>query len=94
MIDKSNYILEEFINGEEYAIDDYYDENGTAVILNIMKHNFSSTSDVSDRLYYTSKDYIRDDCFNTLYLYNQYILNFILIIFTKEYIIVIVVRPL
>lgn len=60
VIDNSTYILEEFINGEEYAIDAYYDENGTPVILNIMKHDFSSTSDVSDRLYYTSKEIINE----------------------------------
>lgn len=60
VIDNSTYILEEFINGKEYAIDAYYDENGTPVILNIMKHDFSSTSDVSDRLYYTSKEIINE----------------------------------
>jgi hypothetical protein len=60
VIDNSTYILEEFINGEEYAIDSYYDENGNAVILNIMKHDFSSSSDVSDRLYYTSKEIINE----------------------------------
>jgi hypothetical protein len=60
VINNSIYILEEFINGEEYAIDAYYDENGNVVILNIMKHDFSSTSDVSDRLYYTSKEIINE----------------------------------
>lgn len=60
VIDNSTYILEEFIHGEEYAIDAYYDENGKVVILNIMKHDFSSTSDVSDRLYYTSKEIINE----------------------------------
>ena len=60
VIDNSTYILEEFIHGEEYAIDAYYDENGNAVVLNIMKHDFSSTKDVSDRLYYTSKEIIKE----------------------------------
>lgn len=60
VINNSTYILEEFITGEEYAIDAYYDENGNVVILNIMKHDFSSTSDVSDRLYYTSKEIINE----------------------------------
>ncbi|MDD2371343.1 MAG: ATP-grasp domain-containing protein [Firmicutes bacterium] len=58
VIDNSTYILEEFISGDEYAIDAFYDDCGNATILNIMKHDFYSSSDVSDRLYYTSKDII------------------------------------
>ncbi len=52
------FILEQYITGEEYALDAYYDENGRAVLLNIMKHDFASSSDVSDRLYYTGKEII------------------------------------
>lgn len=58
VVGNSTFILEEYISGEEYAIDAYYDENGMAVILNIMKHDFTSASDVSDRLYYTGKEII------------------------------------
>ena len=43
------------IEGEEYALDAYFDENGKAVILNIFEHPFSNGKDVSDRAYYTSK---------------------------------------
>jgi hypothetical protein len=52
------FILEEYISGDEYAMDVYFDETGDPVILNIMKHDFSSSEDVSDRLYYTSKEII------------------------------------
>ena len=52
------FILEQYITGEEYALDAYYDENGRAVLLNIMKHDFACSSDVSDRLYYTGKEII------------------------------------
>ncbi len=58
VIGNTTFILEEYINGDEYAIDAYFDEAGDPVILNIMKHDFSSSSDVSDRLYYTSKEII------------------------------------
>jgi NADPH-dependent curcumin reductase CurA len=34
----SNFIIEEFIQGEEYAIDYYYDNNGDAVLLNVLHH--------------------------------------------------------
>lgn len=54
----NEFILEEYIYGEEFAIDAYYDEFGNAVILNILKHDFSGINDVSDRLYYTGKTII------------------------------------
>ena len=55
------FILEEYIQGDEYAIDAYFDENGQAVVLNILKHDFTSSADVSDRLYYTSKEIIGEN---------------------------------
>lgn len=58
VVDNSRFILEEYINGVEFAIDAYYDDNGNPIILNILKHDFSSDSDVNDRLYTTSKDII------------------------------------
>lgn len=61
VIGKSSFIMEEYIEGEEYALDAYYDENGEAVILNIFKHDFSSDADVSDRLYYSSKQIIESN---------------------------------
>ncbi len=44
------FLLEEYIGGEEYAVDFYYDEKGRAVILNIFHHEFFLAGDVSDRL--------------------------------------------
>ena len=58
VIDTTDFILEECIEGEEYAIDSYIDENGKPVILNILHHYFSSDADVSDRVYSTSKEII------------------------------------
>ncbi|QQK08274.1 ATP-grasp domain-containing protein [Miniphocaeibacter halophilus] len=51
----TEFILEQYIYGEEFAIDAYFDENGKTVILNILKHDFDGISDVSDRLYFTGK---------------------------------------
>jgi hypothetical protein len=56
VVDITDFIFEEYIEGEEYAIDCYYDEKGEPVILNILHHIFSSESDVSDRIYSTSKE--------------------------------------
>ena len=53
-----NFIVEAYIKGTEYAIDAYYNEQGEPVILNIFTHKFASAEDVSDRIYYTSKEII------------------------------------
>jgi hypothetical protein len=50
----SDFIIEECIEGEEYAVDAYYDRDGIPVVMGIYHHLFSSGSDVSDRVYMTS----------------------------------------
>lgn len=60
VVDSGTFIIEEAIDGEEYAVDVYWDSDGTAVILNILHHVFSSGDDVSDRLYNTSSAILRD----------------------------------
>lgn len=51
----NRFLLEPYIEGEEYALDAYYNEEGKPIILNILKHDFFGSQDVSDRLYYTGK---------------------------------------
>lgn len=58
VIDISDFIIEEYIIGEEYAIDCYFNNEGEPVILNILHHVFTSDKDVSDRVYTTSKEII------------------------------------
>jgi hypothetical protein len=58
VLNTSTFIIEEYIEGEEFAIDAYYNNNGEAVVLNILHHKFSSNTDVSDRVYSTSKTII------------------------------------
>jgi len=58
VVDSSSLIIEGCIKGEEYAVDAYFDSNGEAVILNILNHTFSSSDDVGDRVYTTSKEII------------------------------------
>ena len=55
VLDTSHFIIEDFIQGEEYAIDYYHNDIGEVVILNILHHVFSSGTDTSDRVYSTSK---------------------------------------
>ncbi len=58
VINADKFIIEENIEGEEFAVDLYYNGAGEPVILNILKHLFSSGEDVSDRVYITSKEII------------------------------------
>jgi hypothetical protein len=55
VLDTAAFIIEECIEGTEYAIDAYYDAAGEPVILTILKHIFASKADVSDRVYISSK---------------------------------------
>jgi hypothetical protein len=54
VVNAGEFIVEQGIEGEEYAIDVYYDADGDPVITNILHHHFMSADDISDRLYYTS----------------------------------------
>jgi hypothetical protein len=54
-----SFIIEGCIDGDEFAIDAYYNGEGQAVILDILHHTFSSAEDVSDRIYTTSKEIIK-----------------------------------
>ncbi|TFH32271.1 MAG: ATP-grasp domain-containing protein [Anaerolineales bacterium] len=51
----NSFIIEECIEGEEFALDAYLNSAGEPVILSIYRHTFSSASDVGDRVYTTSK---------------------------------------
>lgn len=61
VLDTSSFIIEQCINGEEFAVDAYYNSIGEPVILNILKHTFSSDTDVSDRVYISSKEIIESN---------------------------------
>ncbi len=56
VLDNTNFIIEDVIPGEEFAVDCYYNDEGEVVIFNMMQHLFASGSDVSDRVYITSGD--------------------------------------
>ena len=58
VLDTGKFIIEENIEGEEFAVDAYFNRAGKPVVLNIFKHIFSSENDVSDRVYFTSKTVI------------------------------------
>ena len=55
VLDTSHFVLEDFIQGEEYAVDYYHNDKGEVILLNVLHHVFASGSDTSDRVYSTSK---------------------------------------
>ena len=61
VVDTSKFIMEEMIKGEEYAVDVYFGLDGKPVILNIFKHPFFDENDVSDRVYFTSKEIVKNN---------------------------------
>jgi hypothetical protein len=61
VLDTSSFIIEQCIEGDEFAVDAYFNELGEPVILTILHHTFSSDTDVSDRVYTTSKNIIEQN---------------------------------
>jgi hypothetical protein len=61
VLNTRSFIIEQLIEGEEYAFDAYFDSAGEPVVLCILKHVFSSDVDVSDRVYISSKEIIESN---------------------------------
>lgn len=59
VINTEKWLIEEWIDGDEFAVDAYFDEHGEAVVLNIMKHLFASEDDVDDKVYIMSSEIMR-----------------------------------
>jgi len=60
VVSLQEFMIERYISGKEIAIDAYFDQNNEPVILNILHHLHNSPSDMSDRLYITSAEIIRN----------------------------------
>ena len=56
VVDSSKFIVEEYIEGSEFAIDAYYDRNGEPVILNIFQHPFLNSDEANNRIHITSAE--------------------------------------
>lgn len=61
VVNFDNFLLEQMIDGEEYAVDAFFNSNGEPVVLNIFYHPFADAHDVSDRIYVTSPELIADN---------------------------------
>ncbi len=58
VLNTTTFIIEEMIEGEEFAFDAYFDNQGKPVILGIYQHPFSSADDAGDRIYMISQTII------------------------------------
>ena len=54
MLNDDSFLVEEFVDGDEFACDGFWDAKGKTVITGIYQHPFASILDVSDTVYYTS----------------------------------------
>lgn len=61
VLDTTMFVIESCIEGEEYAIDAYFNEDGEPVILSILHHRFADAGDTGDRLYVTSKKVMEEN---------------------------------
>jgi hypothetical protein len=54
VMNSQEFLIEQLLDGSEYAVDVYFDGEGKPVILNIYEHIFPHAKDVNDRAYFTS----------------------------------------
>ncbi len=56
ILSKNELIIEQFVEGEEYAVDMYFNEHGKPEIMNIYHHPLPERKEYFHVLYYTNKD--------------------------------------
>lgn len=54
-------IIEEYIDGEEYTVDMYYNSKGVPIIVNLDHHPLSANPEYFHLLYYTSEEIFREN---------------------------------
>ncbi len=55
---EGSFIIESYLQGTEYAVDAYFDEQGKAVVLDVLRHEFRDEADTTDRCYITGPSVI------------------------------------
>ncbi len=60
MLNDSSFLVEEYVEGDEFACDGFWDGDGKTVITGIYQHPFASSLDVSDTVYYTSRKVVAE----------------------------------
>lgn len=60
VLDPYQMLIEQRVEGREFAVDVYFDAEGAPVLLDVMEHIFRSPEDTDDRVYLTSAALIRE----------------------------------
>lgn len=60
VLGSESFIIESYIEGQEFAIDLFFDEKNDPVVLNLFARMFKDEKDMSDRIYYTSKQVLQN----------------------------------
>jgi hypothetical protein len=60
VLNTTQMVLEQRVEGREFAIDTYFGSDGAPVLLDVMEHLFRDAEDTDDRVYVTSAALIRE----------------------------------
>lgn len=60
VLNTTEMVLEQRVEGREFAIDTYFGSDGAPVLLDVMEHIFRDAEDIEDRVYVTSAALIRE----------------------------------
>jgi hypothetical protein len=58
VIGLEDFLIEEYLQEEELAVDAYFDREGRPVVLNVFQHLFAGPEDTGDRVYFTGREVI------------------------------------
>ncbi len=72
VLSKSSFIVEEFAEGDEYAVDMFYDSNFEPVIMNIYRHPFHENEKYFHSIYYTGEEFFQEIKDRLESLFRQY----------------------
>lgn len=59
-LDEGSFVAESYLEGTEFAVDAFFDNNGEAVVLDVLRHEFANAADTSDRCYVTGASVVRE----------------------------------
>lgn len=60
VVSPDRFIIEEYLPGDEYACDAYFNSKGEGVVLGIYRHPFLNDEDFRDIVYYTNPELMRE----------------------------------